>query len=554
MTNRLSILTAQLNPVVGDISGNMAMAAAAYAEAQANGADLLVLPELFLIGYPPEDLVQKPSAIAACMHAVQALAVKTVGGPSVIIGSPWSEAGKLYNSALVLSQGRILGRYDKRDLPNYGVFDEKRLFDPGSGAFETYPIAGINVGVAICEDLWFETVPRGLAAAGADLMIAPNASPWRRSIQTEREAAFDRWSDLELPYLFVNQVGGQDELVFDGASFASAASYARRQPLVGQFETGTALIVFEDGGFLPAAKAVSPDAVGLEAEYQATTIALRDYVNKNRFPGVVIGLSGGIDSALTAAIAVDALGADRVWCVMMPSVYTSDESLEDARACAEALGVRYDTISISPATMAVDGMLAAAFSDTEADTTEENIQSRLRGLLLMALSNKFGHMVVTTGNKSEMAVGYATLYGDMCGGYNALKDFYKTEVFALSKWRNAHLPRLGLGPDGNVMPERVITKPPSAELRDDQRDDDSLPPYDVLDDILRGLIDDEQDLEQVCARGHDAETVQRIEHLLYIAEYKRRQAPPGVKVGSRNFGRDRRYPITNRFRHRSSLT
>ena len=287
---------------------------------------------------------------------------------------------------------------------------------------------------------------------------------------------------------------------------------------------------------------------GWEAEYRAATLALGDYVNKNRFPGVVLGLSGGIDSALTAAIAVDALGPDRVWCVMMPSKYTSRESLEDALACAKALGVRYDTINIAPGVGALDEMLADQFVGLKPDTTEENIQSRLRAVTLMALSNKFGHMVVTTGNKSEMAVGYATLYGDMCGGYNALKDFYKTEVFALSRWRNANHPKGAMGPTGEVIPERIITKPPSAELREDQKDQDSLPPYDVLDDILRGLVDEEEDVEGIMKRGHDEATVRRIEHLLYIAEYKRRQAPPGVKVGSKNFGRDRRYPITNRFR------
>ena len=351
-----------------------------------------------------------------------------------------------------------------------------------------------------------------------------------------------------MPYLFVNQVGGQDELVFDGASYAVDHDGAEHQ-LLGDFEPGTAVVTFngDTHRFEPADEPAQLTS-GWEAEYRAATLALGDYVNKNRFPGVVLGLSGGIDSALTAAMAVDALGPDRVWCVMMPSRYTSSDSLEDAKACAEALGVRYDTINIAPGVGALDQMLGEAFAETQPDTTEENIQSRLRGLTLMALSNKFGHMVVTTGNKSEMAVGYATLYGDMCGGYNALKDFYKTEVFALSRWRNTGIPRGALGPGGEVIPERIITKPPSAELREDQKDEDSLPPYDVLDDILRGLVDDEEDVDAILARGHDEATVRRIEHLLYIAEYKRRQAPPGVKVGSKNFGRDRRYPITNRFR------
>ncbi|MEL6830108.1 MAG: NAD+ synthase [Pseudomonadota bacterium] len=549
MTSKLSIFAAQLNPIVGDIAGNLERAEAAHQQGAAQGADLIVLPELFIIGYPPEDLVLKPSAVRMCMDAVEALAAMTAEGPAVIIGTPWFDDGKLHNSAVLLQQGQVAGRYDKRELPNYGVFDEKRLFVPGGDAFPVFDIGGTRVGIAICEDLWFERVPRALKAAGADVMIAPNASPWRRTIQSERGTAFDTWRDLDLPYLFVNQVGGQDELVFDGASFATNGRYAERCGLVGSFEEGSALVHFEAGQFVGLGDSCAEDTDNWDAEYRAAVLGLGDYVNKNRFPGVVLGMSGGIDSALTAAIAVDALGPDRVWCVMMPSRYTSEESLEDARLCAELLGVRYDTISIAPGVSALDDMLEATFAETESDTTEENIQSRLRGLTLMALSNKFGHMVVTTGNKSEMAVGYATLYGDMCGGYNALKDFYKTEVFALADWRNTNHPEGVLGPTGDVIPSRIITKPPSAELREDQKDEDSLPPYEVLDDILRGLVDWEEDVDEIIARGHDAHTVRRIEHLLYIAEYKRRQAPPGVKVGGKNFGRDRRYPITNRFRH-----
>ncbi|MEO9968786.1 MAG: NAD+ synthase [Hyphomonadaceae bacterium] len=550
MTKTLKILAAQLNPVVGDISGNHDLARASLERGKDGGADLVVLSEFFMLGYPAEDLVLKPSAVEQCMAAVKRLAELTATGPALIVGSPWSDGSKLYNSALFLADGKILARYDKRHLPNYGVFDEKRLFDAGEGEHIAYPYRGVNVGIAICEDLWFEDVPRAIKAAGADLLIAPNASPWRRSIQEERARAFDAWSDAGLPYLFVNQVGGQDELVFDGASYATNTTHGERCGLVGQFETGDAEVSFdaEAAEFVGLGKTSAPDRSGWESEYSAAVLGLGDYVNKNGFKGVVLGMSGGIDSALTAAIAVDALGADRVWCVMMPSRYTSDHSLEDAKACSEALGVRYDSINIAPGVDALGEMLDAQFAETQADTTEENIQSRLRGLTLMALSNKFGHMVLTTGNKSEMAVGYATLYGDMCGGYNALKDFYKTEVFELAKWRNTSVPTGGMGPSGEVIPTRIITKPPSAELRDDQRDDDSLPPYDVLDDILRGLVDQEADIDELLARGHDEAVVRRIEHLLYIAEYKRRQAPPGVKVGSKNFGRDRRYPITNRFR------
>ncbi|MBY9067006.1 NAD+ synthase [Hyphomonas sp. WL0036] len=550
MSNNLRILAAQMNPVVGDIQGNLALARTAYAEAREKGAHLLVLSEHFMLGYPAEDLVLKPSAVDLSMEAIRTLATETEGGPAILIGTPWSECGKLYNSACFLGGGLIKARYDKRELPNYGVFDEKRHYSPGEGPPLVVELHGVRIGVAICEDIWFERVPRATRAAGAELLIVPNASPWRRSIQNERASAFDRWSDLGMPYLFVNQMGGQDELVFDGASFATNSTHGERCGLVGQFETGTALIEFNPSTnqFAGLGKGCAPDLEGWHAEYRAAMQGLGDYVQKNRFPGIVLGMSGGIDSAITAAIAADALGPDKVWCVMMPSKYTSEHSLEDARACAEALGCRYDTINIHPGVEALGEMLAPAFTGKKADITEENVQSRLRAVTLMALSNKFGHMVITTGNKSEMAVGYATLYGDMCGGYNALKDFYKTEVFELAKWRNAELPKGALAPAGEVIPERIITKPPSAELREDQKDEDSLPPYPVLDDILRGLVDLEEDVDDILARGHDPATVRRIEHLLYIAEYKRRQAPPGVKVGGKNFGRDRRYPITNRFR------
>lgn len=548
MTQKLNILACQLNPVVGDIDGNLALARQVLSDSAPDEHDLLVFPELFILGYPAEDLVLKPAAVTHAMAAIEALAKETAGGPAIIIGAPWTEDGSLYNSALLLRDGAVAARYDKRELPNYGVFDEKRLFQPGSGPVGLYEINGVKFSIAICEDIWFSRVPGAAHEEGAEVLIVPNASPWRRTIQTERHTTFSAWAKTGVPYLFVNQIGGQDELVFDGSSYAVDHDGTEHQ-LLSDFVSGTAAVTFNGAThrFEPACANASL-TTGWEAEYRAATLALGDYVNKNRFPGVVLGLSGGIDSALTAAIAVDALGPERVWCVMMPSKYTSSESLEDAKACAEALGVRYDSINIAPGVGALDTMLGVAFADTTPDTTEENIQSRLRGLTLMALSNKFGHMVVTTGNKSEMAVGYATLYGDMCGGYNALKDFYKTEVFELSKWRNNSVPNGALGPGGEVIPNRIITKPPSAELRADQKDEDSLPPYEALDDILRGLVDNEDTVEQILARGHAPETVKRIEHLLYIAEYKRRQAPPGVKVGSKNFGRDRRYPITNRFR------
>ena len=452
MTKRIRIRAAQLNPVVGDISGNLAMARKALSASATQNPDLVAFPELFILGYPAEDLILKPSAVENSMAAIRELAIDTKDGPAAIVGSPWAEDGKVYNSALFLRDGEIAGRYDKRELPNYGVFDEKRLFDVGTAEHKVWDFQGWKLGIAICEDIWFDRVPRSVAEAGADLMIVPNASPWRRSIREERIQAFNRWhNDLKLPYFFVNQVGGQDELVFDGGSFAANASSAIIE-LGKDFEVGlhSASFTLERGW---GSTRGASRSTGWGAEYRAAVLALGDYVNKNKFPGVVLGMSGGIDSALTAAMAVDALGADRVWCVMMPSKYTSEESLEDARACAELLGVRYDTIPITPGVGALHEMLEPMFSaptetvtgkviaDTKNDTTDENIQSRLRAVTLMALSNKFGHMVVTTGNKSEMAVGYATLYGDMCGGYNALKDFYKTEVFELSNWRNEHHPR-----------------------------------------------------------------------------------------------------------------
>ena len=547
MSKKLRILVAQLNPVVGDIRGNLELARGALAEGKAKGADLVVLSELFILGYPAEDLVLKPAAVEDSMKAVNTLAAETADAPDMIIGAPWMEDGKRHNSAVWLSGGAIKGRYDKRELPNYGVFDEKRIFDAGEGPPPVFEFHGVTIGVAICEDIWYPRVPSELHDAGADMLIVPNGSPWRRTVQVERHTTFSAWRKTGVPYLFVNQVGGQDELVFDGSSYAVDHDGTEHQ-LLGDFVTGTAMVAFDPATHCFESDAQAELTEGWHAEYRAAVLALGDYVNKNKFPGVVLGMSGGIDSALTAAMAVDALGPDRVWCVMMPSKYTSSDSLEDAKACAEALGVKYDSINIAPGVGAMGEMLADQFAGTKPDTTEENIQSRLRAVTLMALSNKFGHMVVTTGNKSEMAVGYATLYGDMCGGYNALKDFYKTEVFELAKWRNTMVPRGALGPAGEVIPERIITKPPSAELREDQRDDDSLPPYDVLDDILRGLVDEEEPIEAILARGHDRAVVKRIEHLLYIAEYKRRQAPPGVKVGGKNFGRDRRYPITNRFR------
>ncbi|MBR9825598.1 MAG: NAD+ synthase [Alphaproteobacteria bacterium] len=551
MTDRLKIVSAQLNPVVGDVTGNLAKARAAHSEARARGADLILFPEMFLLGYPPEDLVLKPAAIAACCEALEALQAETKTGPAILIGLPWAQGHHLHNAVALLDEGHLVALRFKYELPNYAVFDEKRVFAPGPLP-EIVRWRGLKIGLPICEDIWLRNVPEALIAQGAEFFISLNGSPWRRSIETERREAFAPWFDSwhgPKGLIFINQIGGQDELVFDGASFIldSAGEEVQRLPA---FEEclDTFDWVRTDAGWTAAGAQKAPVVTGLEADWKAMCRALGDYVRKNRFPGVVLGMSGGVDSAISAAIAADALGPDKVWAVMMPSKYTSDHSLEDAKDCADRLGVRYDIIDVEPTIESFNAILAPSFKDMAANEAEENIQSRSRGVVLMALSNKFGPMVLSTGNKSEMAVGYATLYGDMNGGYNALKDIYKTEVFELCRWRNEQSSPVGQGPVGEVIPERIITKPPSAELREDQKDQDSLPDYAVLDAILYGLIEDEQGAEELIAAGHDPDVIRRIENLLYRAEYKRRQAPPGVKIGRKNFGRDRRYPITNRFR------
>lgn len=552
MTNKLAIAIAQIAPVVGDIDGNIERIRKAREEAARQGADLVVFCELVISGYPPEDLVQKPAFQRACRDAVETLAKDTAdGGPGMIVGAPWKDADALYNAAFLLSDGGLIPRYKVR-LPNYGVFDEPRRFTPGDSFPEPIDFNGIKLGLMVCEDMWLQGAGEALAKAGADLFIVPHGSPFRKTALAERTAAArERVKATGLPLIFVNQLAGQDEVLFEGAAFVMDANGAVkfRAP---QFQPCLALTqwrktgeqwICEDG---PRHEWVDGD----EMVYRAATMAVRDYVEKNRFKGVVIGLSGGIDSALTAAMAVDALGADRVRCVMMPSRYTSQESLEDAEECAIRLGVAYRSINIEPGVMAFEEMLAPAFHNLEKDTTEENIQSRLRGVILMALSNKFGDMVLTTGNKSEMSVGYATLYGDMNGGYNPLKDIYKTEVFRLSRWRNENHAVDLKGPKGAMIPNRIITKPPSAELREDQKDEDSLPPYEDLDVILECLVEREMSVRDIVAKGFEETVVRRIEHLLYVAEYKRRQAPPGPKITSVNFGRDRRYPITNGWREK----
>ncbi|MFH3480312.1 NAD+ synthase [Xanthobacter variabilis] len=547
--NTLFIAVAQLNPTVGDVSGNLELARRTRDAARLSGADLVVFSELFIAGYPPEDLVLKPSFQAACRKAMEELAAETVEGPALLIGSPWVEGGKLYNSVLLLENGGISAVRHKVDLPNYGVFDEKRVFAAGPMP-GPIPFKGVRLGVPVCEDIWGPDVVECLAETGAEILLVPNGSPYRRSVYEEREnVAVARVVESRLPLLYVNQVGGQDELVFDGASFCLNAD----RFLALQFPSFEERVRVTRWERLPTGWAMTEGGITDRteedrADYAACVLGLKDYVNKNRFPGVVIGLSGGIDSALCAAMAVDALGPERVHCIMLPYRYTSGESLSDAAAVADALGVRYDTLPIAPAVEGLEAVLQPVFAGRERDVTEENLQSRVRGTLLMSISNKFGGMVVTTGNKSEMSTGYATLYGDMNGGYNPIKDLYKTEVFRLSRLRNAWKPAWALGPGGTVIADRLIDKPPTAELREDQKDEDSLPPYSILDAILFRLVELEAPVASVIEEGFDPAVVKRVERLLTIAEYKRRQAAPGVKVTPRNFGRDRRYPITNRFR------
>jgi NAD+ synthase len=548
MTGSFRIALAQLNPVMGDIAGNLKRAR--DARAKVPDADVIFFSELFIVGYPPEDLVLKGALQADAREAIEALAADTATGPAILIGAPWMEDGKLYNAMLLLDRGRVAGRTFKHDLPNYGVFDEKRVFAAGPlpGPLS---VRGVRIGVPVCEDIWTPDVAECLSETGAEILAVPNGSPFEAGKEDVRlQLAAARVTETGLPLIYLNQLGGQDELVFDGASFVLNADNSVALAMPGWREDVTISDWTRDahGKWICAPGERVGEESRESATYHAMMLGLRDYVNKNRFSGVVLGLSGGIDSALSAAVAVDALGADRVRCVMMPSRYTSKDSLGDADECARRLGVPYETIEIERAVATLGEILTPVFAGKSADTTEENIQSRTRGLILMAISNKFGPMVLTTGNKSEMSVGYATLYGDMCGGYNVLKDVYKTEVFALSHWRNANSPEGALGPVGGVIPERIIAKPPTAELRANQTDQDSLPPYEILDGILKCLVEQEMSFDDTVAKGFDPATVKRVEQLLYISEYKRRQAPPGVKISARNFGRDRRYPITNAFR------
>jgi NAD+ synthase len=544
MTDRLIIALAQMNQRVGDLDANAA--AMLEMRRKAAGADLILYPELQLIGYPPEDLVLKPEFVRRTMEATERLVDATAEpGPAMLIGTVIAEGGATYNAVVLANEGKVLGRTLKHELPNYGTFDEKRIFTPGALP-SPLEYKGVKFGVPICEDIWWDAACANLAKEGAEFLLVPNGSPYeldKDEIRQKMVRARALMTGLAMVYL--NRVGGQDELVFDGSSFVVHPD----GELIAQMpDWEEALLLTEWRREPDGWRCVTRDCHKLDGYpediYHAMMLGLRDYVERNGFPGVILGLSGGIDSALSAAVAVDALGADKVWGVMMPSKYTSDESLEDARGSADLLGCRHDVIPIVPAVQAFGEMLP----DLKG-VAAENIQARFRMVTLMALSNADGQMLLTTSNKSEMSVGYATLYGDMAGGFSVLKDAYKTTVFALSRWRNRNKPGGALGPDGPVMPERVIVKPPTAELSPGQKDEDSLPPYSVLDPILEGLVDKEMSVNEVAlATGSDVALVSQMERMVLRAEYKRRQAPPGVKIGVRNFGRDRRYPISNFFR------
>jgi len=549
MSDALVIALAQLNPTVGDIDGNLNRIRSA--RARSGACDLLVCSELALIGYPPEDLVMRPAVVQATRRAVDALAADTVTGPAVLVTTPWRDGDAVYNAVVLLDRGRIETVRYKHELPNYGVFDEKRVFAAGPLP-DVIDFRGVRLGVPICEDIWYPKVVAHLAALGAEIFIVPNGSPFERGKVDRRIAlSTDRVRETGRPLVYINQVGGQDELVFDGGSFVINADeqVAVRFPVWAEMTCSTRWTRSGSGWRCdPQPPTPVPDEHG--NTYQALMVGLRDYVNKNRLPGVLLGLSGGIDSALTAAIAVDAIGPERVLGVRLPSGFTSEDSQNDADDSARLLGMRLETVAIGGVVDAVERALAPLFGGRPRDITEENIQARARGLLLMAVSNKFGSMLLTTGNKSEMSVGYATLYGDMCGGYSVLKDVYKTEVYALSEWRNRCVPAGALGPAGDVVPRNVLIKAPTAELRPNQKDQDSLPEYAELDVMLNGLVEEEFSVDDIARDGHPREVVSRTQNMLFTAEYKRRQAPPGVKTSSRSFGRDRRYPITNRFRDR----
>ncbi|GIT90090.1 NAD+ synthase [Jannaschia pagri] len=551
MPDTFRLTLAQLNPTMGDLAGNAAKAHAAWEQAKAAGAQMVALPEMFLSGYQPQDLVRKPAFVAdAAKHLAQLIA-DCADGPALGIGTPvWPDgADKPMNAWVVAQGGRVVAEVVKHHLPNYKVFDEKRYFDSGDVS-GPYVVDGIRIGTPICEDAWFDDVTETLAETGAEILVVPNGSPYFRGKQDVRYGHMvARGVETGLPVVYLNLTGGQDDQIFDGASFVLNPGGKLTHHLPA-FEDAVVHVDFDrtPDGWRARDGDKAPQPEGPGADYRAMVVALRDYMTKAGFSQAVLGLSGGVDSAIVAAIAADALGPENLRCVMLPSRYTSDHSLEDARGVTDRLGCRLDTVPIAPAVEAMGDMLAPLFEGRAANLTEENIQSRIRGMTLMALSNKFGEMLLTTGNKSEVAVGYATIYGDMSGGYNPVKDLYKTDLFEVCRWRNANTVDWFKGPSGEVMPQRVIDKPPTAELRADQKDEDSLPPYPVLDDILKRLIDEEHSVPEICAAGHDHATVKHVEWLVYLSEYKRFQSAPGARLSQRAFWLDRRYPIVNRWR------
>jgi len=549
MADRFRVTLAQLNPTVGDLAGNAAKAREAWQEGRKAGADLVALPEMFITGYNAQDLVMKSAFHTAAIAAVEQLAADCADGPALAIGSPWVEGTELFNAYLILKDGKIAARNLKHHLPNETVFDEVRIFDAGPLG-GPYSVNDTRIGSPICEDGWHEDVAETMAESGAEFLLIPNGSPYYRGkLEVRFNHMVARAVETQLPVIYLNMVGGQDDQVFDGGSFVlnPGGALALQMPVFDEAYAHLDLERTDDGWrAIEGEKAHLPDA--WEQDYRVMVESLRDYLGKSGFRKVLLGLSGGVDSAIVAAIAVDAIGAENVRCVMLPSEYTSQESLDDAEAVAKALGVHYDYVPISEARAAVTNTLAPLFAGRDADVTEENIQSRLRGLLLMAMSNKFGEMLLTTGNKSEVAVGYATIYGDMNGGYNPIKDLYKTRVFEPCRWRNANHRPWMKGPAGEVIRPNVIDKPPTAELREDQKDSDSLPDYPELDAILEILVDRDGSIADCVAAGFDRDVAKRIEHLLYISEYKRFQSAPGARLTPRAFWLDRRYPIVNRWR------
>jgi NAD+ synthase len=548
----MKLFLAQLNNIVGDIEGNLNKAIDVLQDAKKLDSDLVIFSELFLSGYPPEDLVLKKSFVSACKNALDSLITyseeKELG---VIIGLPIYEKNKLFNAAAVIDKGQLIGFSKKVNLPNYSVFDEKRVFSKNNTP-EIFNFRGIKLGVPICEDIWMDNVCKELKDQGCELIISPNGSPFDKYKINQRKIIIeDRVTEVKIPFVYVNQFGGQDELVFDGSSLVmngnkevvfEAPSWEENTSVV---EFNVSAKKFND---LPFEKAQVSD---LENIYMAMVIGLKDYVAKNNFPGVILGLSGGIDSAFCAAVAVDALGKDKVNAYMLPSVYTSKNSLDDAKDCAKRLEIHLDSIPIGNTFLSLEDSLEELFKGLPTDITEENLQSRIRGTILMAISNKIGKMLITTGNKSEVSVGYSTLYGDMNGGFNPIKDIYKTELYALANWRNLNVPKNVLLTKKNIIPETIISKEPTAELRDNQKDSDSLPSYDQLDQILEGLVEYELSTNELEKKGFSRDEIKKVENLLYVSEYKRRQSAPGVKISLRNFGRDRRYPITNKYRDKS---